>query len=35
MPHDGSNGARYQMYVDDLPAWALVGDYGEGGEEVC
>lgn len=23
----------YQMYVDDLPAWALVGDYGEGGEE--
>lgn len=22
---------RYQMYVDDLPIWALVGDHGEGG----
>ena len=20
----------YQMYVDDLPSWALVGDFGEG-----
>lgn len=19
----------YQMYLDDLPAWALVGDFGE------
>jgi len=23
----------YQMYLDDLPAWALVGDYGEGHTE--
>jgi hypothetical protein len=23
----------YQMYIDDLPAWALVGDYGEGHDD--
>lgn len=21
---------RYQMYIDDMPMWALVGDFGEG-----
>ena len=25
--------ARYQMYIDDMPMWALVGDYGAGHDD--